>query len=156
MSEPKKRKPRSKANGEGTIYSTTKNGKPYYKATLTIGTDENGKLIRKSFCSYKKQEVIKRMNEYKHKLDNGLLEKNNSYTVETWFHTWLFDFRVHDLKETTFAKYDSLYRNYIKSSEIGSIALSDLRATHLQAYYKNLLDKGIGANIIRTVYNIYR
>lgn len=32
----KKRKPRSKANGEGTIYTTTKNGKTYYKATLTV------------------------------------------------------------------------------------------------------------------------
>ena len=151
MPEEKKRKPRSKANGEGTIYTTTKNGKPYYKATLTVGTDENGKLIRKSFCSYKKQEVIKRMNDCKHKLDNGLLEKDNSYTVETWFHTWLFDFRSNDLKDTTFTKYDSIYRNYIKGSKIGSIALSDLRATHLQAYYKSLSEKGVSPNIIRTI-----
>lgn len=147
----KKRKPRSKANGEGTIYTTTKNGKTYYKATLTVGTDEDGKLIRKSFCGYKKQDVVKRMNDCKHKLDNGLLEKDNAYTVETWFHTWLFDFRVHDLKDTTFTKYDSLYRNYIKDSTIGSIKLSDLRATHLQSYYKELLESGTRANIIRTV-----
>lgn len=145
------RKPRSKANGEGTIYTTMKNGKTYYKATITIGVDDNGKLIRKSFCSYKKQDVIKRMTDCKHKLDNGLLEKDNDYTVERWFHDWLFLYRVHDLKDTTFTKYDSLYRNHVLGSQIGSIKLSDLRATHLQAYYKTLLDKGIGANIIRTV-----
>lgn len=57
------------------------------------------------------------MNDCKHKFDNGLLEKDNAYTVETWFHTWL----------------------------------SDLRATHLQSYYKELLESGTRANIIRTV-----
>lgn len=140
-----------RANGDGTLYHTMKNGKKYYTATVTIGVKEDGKPLRKSFCGYSYKEVKKKMDDCINKRDNGLLEKNNSYTVESWFHTWLFDFRVHDLKDTTFTKYDSIYRNYILGSKIGSIALSDLRATHLQSYYKDLLDNEISPNIIRTV-----
>ena len=140
-----------RANGDGTLYHTMKNGKKYYTATVTIGVKENGKPLRKSFCGYSYKEVKKKMDDCINARDNGLLEKNNSYTVATWFHTWLFDFRIHDLKDTTFTKYDSLYRNYIKDSTIGSVKLSDLRSTHLQSYYKELLESGIRPNIIRTV-----
>lgn len=140
-----------RANGDGTLYHVMKNGKKYYTATVTVGVKEDGKPLRKSFCGYSYKDVKKKMDDCINARDNGLLEKDNNYTVETWFHTWLFDFRVHDLKDTTFTKYDSLYRNYIKSSTIGSIKLSDLRATHLQSHYKELLENGTRANIIRTV-----
>lgn len=139
------------ANGDGTLYYTMKNGKKYYTATVTIGVKSDGKPLRKSFCGYSQKEVKKRMNDCINARDNGLLEKNNDYSVESWFHTWLFSFRSTDLKDTSFTKYDSLYRNYIKGSEIGSIKLSSLRATHLQEYYKKLLDSGISANIVRTI-----
>lgn len=44
---------KKKSNGEGSIITTTLNGKPYYKASVTIGFDSNGKQIKKSFGSYK-------------------------------------------------------------------------------------------------------
>lgn len=151
MSEGKKRKPRSKANGEGTIYTTTKNGKLYYKATLTIGVNDEGKLIRKSFCSYKKQEVINRMAEYKTQLNNGLISSDDKITLEQWFHTWLFEFRINELKDTSFERYEGIFRNYIKGSIIGKKKLSDIRTAHIQSYYNTLAEQGKSTNTIKTL-----
>lgn len=151
MSEGKKRKPRSKANGEGTIYTTTKNGKLYYKATLTIGVNDEGKLIRKSFCSYKKQEVINRMAEYKTQLNNGLISSDDKITLEQWFHTWLFEFRINELKDTSFERYEGIFRNYIKGSILGKKKLSDIRTAHIQSYYNTLAEQGKSTNTIKTL-----
>lgn len=151
MSEVKKRKSRSKANGEGTIYTTTKNGKLYYKATLTIGIDDKGKLIRKSFCSYKKQEVVNRMAEYKTQLNNGLISSDDKITLEQWFHTWLFEFRINELKDTSFERYEGIFRNYIKGSILGKKKLSDIRTAHIQAYYNTLAEQGKSTNTIKTL-----
>lgn len=151
MPEQKKRKPRSKANGEGTIYTTTKNGKLYYKATLTIGVDDEGKLIRKSFCSYKKQEVVNRMAEYKTQLNNGLVSSDDKITLEQWFHTWLFEFRINELKDTSFERYEGIFRNYIKGSILGKKKLSDIRTAHIQSYYNTLAEQGKSTNTIKTL-----
>lgn len=151
MSEGKKRKPRSKANGEGTIYTTTKNGKLYYKATLTIGVNDEGKLIRKSFCSYKKQEVLNRMAEYKTQLNNGLISSDDKITLEQWFHTWLFEFRINELKDTSFERYEGIFRNYIKGSILGKKKLSDIRTAHIQSYYNTLAEQGKSTNTIKTL-----
>lgn len=149
--QPKKRKPRSKANGEGTIYATIKNGKTYYKATLTVGTDENGKLIRKSFCSYKKQEVIDRMAEYRTQSNSGLTSTNDKITLNQWFYTWLFEFRINELKDTSFERYEGIYRNYIKGSALGKKKLVDIRTAHIQSYYNALAEQGKTTNTIKVL-----
>ncbi len=40
---------KKKGTCEGTKYKITKNGKPYYRAQITIGLDINGNPKRKSF-----------------------------------------------------------------------------------------------------------
>src|SRR3712207_2264049 len=119
-------KKRSKANGEGTIYKYEKNGKTYYRGMLTLGRNEDGKLIRKSFNSTKKQDVINKMAEYKTKNNAGLLPSDDKITLQQWFYTWLFDFRINDLKPSSFERYEGIYRNYIKDSIIGKKKLFDL------------------------------
>ena len=51
-----------KSNGEGSI-NRYKNG---WRATITIGRDSNGKLIRKQFYGKTKIEALEKMNEYKY------------------------------------------------------------------------------------------
>lgn len=144
-------KKRSKANGEGTIYKYEKNGKTYYRGMLTLGSDEDGKLIRKSFNSTKKQDVINKMAEYKTKNNAGLLPSDDKITLQQWFYTWLFDFRINDLKPSSFERYEGIYRNYIKDSTIGKKKLFDLRAADIQGYYNSLIEEGKTPNSIKTL-----
>lgn len=144
-------KARSKANGEGTIYKFTKNNKTYYRGMLSIGYDEEGKLIRKSFTGSKKQDVVNKMAEYKAKNNAGLLPSDDKITLQQWFYTWLFDFRINDLKPSSLERYEGIYRNYVKTSPIGKKTLSNLRAADIQNYYNALSSSGKSANVIKTL-----
>ena len=132
-------KKRKRANGEGCILELKRNGVVTgYRASIFIGRDENGKPIRKEFTSKTKGEVIEKLNNYKAQMFLGTLPSDEKITLAEWFYTWLFDYRIKDLKPKSFEKYEGIYRNYIKDSELGKIKLKDLRATHLQKYYNKL------------------
>ncbi len=45
-----------------------------------------------------------------------------------------------NLKPKSFERYEGIYRNHKKDTELGKIKLIDLRATHIQRYYNKLID----------------
>ena len=130
---------KNRANGEGSICKVTRNGVFVgYRASICIDRDENGKLIRKQFTSKTKREVIEKLNNYKAQMLLGRISSDDKITVSEWFYTWLYDHRIQDLKPKSFEKYEGIYRNYIKDSELGKVKLKDLRVTHIQRYYNKL------------------
>lgn len=144
-------KKRTKANGEGTIYVEKRNNKSYYKGTITLGYSTDGKLIRKTFCSFDKKEVVNKMAECRTQNNAGMLPADDKITLQQWFYNWLFDFRSNDLKVTSFSKYEGVYRNYIKDSIIGRKKLTDLRPMDLQNYYNGLVNEGKSTNVVKTL-----
>lgn len=130
-----------RANGEGSINKYIVNGvQKGWRASISAGRDENGKLIRKQFYGKTQKEVKQKLEDYKKDLSLGALPSDDKLTLEQWYYTWLFDYRIKDLKPKSFEKYEGIYRNYIKGSTIGKIKLKDLRATHLQKHYNELID----------------
>ena len=131
-----------RANGEGSINKYIVNGvNKGWRASISAGRDENGKLIRKQFYGKTQKEVKEKLEEYKKQLSLGALPNDDKLTLEQWYYTWLFDYRIKDLKPKSFEKYEGIYRNYIKDTQLGRLKLKDLRATHLQKYYNDLMDK---------------
>lgn len=145
------KKKRSKANGEGSIWIETRNGKPYYRGAFVIGQKADGTPKKKHFSSSKKQNVINAMAEYKALMNKGLISSNDKITVADYFYKWLFEYRKNNLRDTTFTKYDSIYRNHIKASAIGGIKLVNLRTDILQRHYNNLLDEGTPISVVKTI-----
>ena len=130
-----------RANGEGTIVKNMRNGvQKGWRASITIGIGDNGKIKRKEFTGKTQQDVKKKLEEYKKEMLLGTISSDDKITVSEWYYTWLFDYRIKDLKPKSFEKYEGIYRNYIKDSELGKIKLKDLRATHIQRYYNKLQD----------------
>lgn len=130
-----------RANGEGSINKYIVNGvQKGWRASISAGRDENGKLIRKQFYGKTQKEVKEKLEEFKKQLSLGALPTDDKITLEQWYYTWLFDYRLKDLKPKSFEKYEGIYRNYIKDTQLGKIKLKDLRATHMQQYYNKLLD----------------
>ncbi|KGN00756.1 integrase [Clostridium novyi A str. 4570] len=141
-----------KANGEGSIQKYYQNGKDKgWRASITVGYDDKGKLKRKQFYGKTKSEVLKKMTEYQHKKNVGILPSDDKITLQQWFKTWLYEFRVNNLKPSSFERYDGIYRKYILNSPIGEIKLSELRAKDIQTYYNNLHDNGISSSVINTI-----
>lgn len=130
-----------RANGEGSIGKWIVNGvNKGWRASISAGRDENGKLIRKQFYGKTQKEVKEKLEEFKKQMSLGALPSDDKITLEDWYYTWLFDYRLKDLKPKSFEKYEGIYRNYIKDTQLGNIKLKDLRATHIQQYYNKLLD----------------
>lgn len=137
---PKKRR----ASGEGCICKLKRNDVVVgWRASLPIGRDESGKLIRKQFTGKTQSEVRRKLEEYKMNLNLDVFPSKENITFEDLYRTWLFDFRVNDLKPKSFEKYEGIYRNYIKNSELGRVKLKDLRADHIQKYYNKLVNENI-------------
>ena len=146
MANPKKR-----GNGEGSIFKNVRNGQQVgWRGQMTIGRTDKGNLKYKNFYGKSKKEVQAKMDEYKRQMLISIpIERE--MTVANWFFTWLFDYRKQDLKPKSFQRYHGIYKNYISESELGNIKLQDLRTTHLQRYYRSLLDDKVTPTTIKQI-----
>lgn len=123
-----------------------------FRGQLTIGYNDNGSPKRKSFIGKTKKEVSDKMKEFYIDNSRGLLPNNDKITLSQWFYNWLFIYRIHDLKPSSFERYEGLYRNYIECSQIGKIKLIDLRANEIQQYYNSLVtEEGKSPTTIKTI-----
>ena len=128
-------------DGEGSIVKKYKDGVQIgWKASIHIGYDENGKRIRKEFFSKTQKEVKAKLDNFRNQMLIGTISDNKNITLDEWYHTWLFDYRKKELKPNSFTRYEGIYRNYIKDTDLGKVKLTDLRTSHLQRYYNNLMD----------------
>jgi len=133
-----------------------KNGKEYYRVTVTIGRDANGKLIRKEFYGKTKKEAEAKKEEYLLKLRSGLNPDLENVTFGSLMHTWLFEVARVSVKPSTFERYESLYRNYIKESELYSLKISFMKSLQIQRYYNRLYQEGKNSKTIRSIHKLLR
>lgn len=132
-----------------TNYS--KNGKEYYRVTATFGRDSDGKPNRKEFYGKSKKEAEDKRDEYKNGIKSGLdLDYKNVYMGEL-MHSWLFEIVRINVKVTSFARYEGIYRNHIKNSEIYGLKISELQSIQLQRYYNKLFDSGSSSASISSI-----
>lgn len=141
------RKATRKANGEGSISKIEKNGKMVWKGTISIGYDEYGKLKRKVFYGNTKVEVIDKIASFKASQNLDDIPDDDKITFQEWFYNYLFQFRIHDMKPSTFDRYYGIYNNYVLNSQIGKKKLVDLRTIDFQKYYTVLLKTKPVSNI---------
>lgn len=135
---------KKRANGEGSICKIIRNGIHVgWRASFTIGRDETGKLIRKQFTGKTQAEVKRKLEEFKMNSNLDVIPSKENMTFKDLYHSWLFEFRINDLKPKSFEKYEGIYRNYIESSSLGKVKLKDLRAEDIQKYYNSLINENI-------------
>ncbi len=127
-----------------TVYKKKlKNGKEYYFYRLR---HEN--LIKpKDIYGSSIKELEHKIKAARNELDFNIV--NNKDCFETFFQNWLFDVRFLKLKTATKEKYEGVYRNYIKDSDLSIIKVKDLKVRDIQAYYNKLSKEGKSANCIK-------
>ena len=139
-----------KSNGEGSVITTTLNGKPYYKGFVTVGYDSNGKQIKKSFGSYKKSVVLDKMNKARFEAKNNMLS-NSDITFGNLFKDWIFNFKKIEVSDNTFCEYEATYRLRVLPYSIANKKANQITLNDLQAYFNELQDK-FTANTIKKAY----
>ncbi len=142
-----------KANGEGSI-SKYKDG---WRATITIGRDDNGKLIRKQFYAKTKMDAINKAKNYQTKYSNNMIQSDEKITLKEWVRIWLYEYRINDLKPSSLSVYDGVYRNYIEKSNLGNIKLTDLKSSNLQTFFNYLTrEENKNANVLKSINKVLR
>lgn len=129
-----------RANGEGSITTTIRNGKTYYRGSVTIGIDNKGKAIRKTFGSFKKAIVIDKMNDAKYESKNNILS-NSDISFGELYKYWINEFKKVEIKGYTFSKYEEVYKLRIEPYTISSKNINKITLPDLQNYFNELSEK---------------
>lgn len=95
------------------------------------------------------KEKIKKLNN---ELDHNIQSNKNNF--ETFFSDWLFDIKFVEIKPSTKMKYENVYRNHIKNSEISDIKIKELTSKDVQIFYNNLIKKGKSVTLVRTIHKL--
>lgn len=138
--------------------NTKINGIDYYRIRKVIGHSASGEKILKNFYGENKKEAEEKADKYINDINNGLIVDFENYTVSELMHSWLFDF-LHNsskIKPSTFQRYESIYRNYIKDSMIAGNKLVKTKSLQLQKFYNELSKKGYSYSQINTLNTVLK
>lgn len=133
---------RKRTNGEGAIYPRNIKGTNYYISEITIGTDENGKRIKKSTSSKTKTEAVEKLKKLQAKFAQGLLVKTERICVFQWLIDFLNTFKQGKIKPTTFDCYLQLVKCHFENNLIGKKQIQKLTTSDIQLFFKRIEQTG--------------
>jgi len=131
------------------------NGYNYYKTSLTLGRNAEGKSIVKVFYGLTKTEAENKKKQYIKDLEAGLNPNFTNQTLDYSIFNWLWNIEKYSgNKSSSFERYEGIYRNYIKSTELGSLTVSEIKKFAIQSYYKSLLNAGKSESQIKNLHKL--
>lgn len=123
--------------------NTTIRDYDYFRVVLTIGKDARGNLIQKQFYGTSKTDAEAKRTEYIKNISAGINPDLASQSLTMAMHTWLWDIEKRNgNKSSSFERYEGIYRNYIKDSDLGVLVVSEIKKIAIQKHYNKLLDEG--------------
>lgn len=123
----KLKRKKTRSNGEGSIRKKG-NG---WEGRITIGTDENGKQVRKSVYGSTKKECVQKMQQLMEEAKKGTaIPTEVCPTLAQWLHIWLNEYH-NNLAAMTYKRYTRLIKQ-ISDSVIGQKKLSEILPLELQ------------------------
>lgn len=128
------------SNGLGSLTFTMRNGKKYWTGRVTLGQDLQGNLVRKSFSSYKKYEVIEKMQKALSKTNIAGFTTSGDRALAEFMSYWLYNIKNKEIKSTTIVRYQSLLKLHITPYPFAKIKVKDITILNLQNFI-NLLSE---------------
>ncbi|AWK52534.1 site-specific integrase [Clostridium beijerinckii] len=128
-----------RSNGEGSSGWVTKNGQKYWRIMVTTGYDPlTGKQMRKDIYGKTQKEAKVKLKEFE---DNFANRSDNS-TLGNFYYDWLWNIKRQSLKDSTFEKWEGIYRNYLKPNKgLNEAKLTEIDTLSLQKITTALLKK---------------
>lgn len=127
-----------RSNGEGSSGWIEKNGRKYWRIRVTTGYDPlTGKQKRKDIYGSTQKEAKKKLKEFQ--------EKNTPHAdiskLGEFIYNWLWNVKKPSIAPTTFERWESIYRIYIKeNSRLSNTAILDIDTPYMQKVTNELLE----------------
>lgn len=145
------RKNTRKENGSGTI-KKRKDGR--WEGQYSIPAKEGGgKYIRKSVYGKTQEEVRRHLTKITNEIDENTHIEPVNIKLGIWLDDWLTLYIANTVKQLTYDQY-VCECNHIKE-ELGEIKLSNLRSSHIQAFYNKLLNvNGLSPKTVKNIHGV--
>ncbi|MDI9496730.1 MAG: tyrosine-type recombinase/integrase [Bacillota bacterium] len=118
-------------------------GKNYFRVRTFIGYDDKGEYVYKNFYGTSKSDAENKRNAYLKEIESGLNPDLTSQSLSQAMNTWLWNIEKYSgNKSSSFERYESIYRNYVRDAGIGLLKMSDIKKLAIQKYYNSLMDAG--------------
>lgn len=123
--------------------NTTVKGKNYFRVRTFIGYDDKGEYVYKNFYGTSKSDAENKRNAYLKEIESGLNPDLSSQSLSQAMNTWLWNIEKYSgNKSSSFERYESIYRNYVRDAGIGLLKMSDIKKLAIQKCYNELKDNG--------------
>lgn len=128
-----------RANGDGSCKWVTRNGKKYWCITISVGYDSlSGDVKRKAIYGKTQKEAKEKLAKFRETYANN----SDNSTLGNFFYDWLWNIKRPSLKDSTFEKWEGIYRNYIKVNKgLNNAKLCDVDTMYMQKITTALLKK---------------
>jgi len=128
---------KKRANGEGTLRKRT-DGR--WEARYTDPREIDPKKRMKVICKKTQKEVVEALKAALAEIsENKSLLSNENPSVSEWLYSWMNEYRIGDLRDSTFESYFINIDKHI-SPIIGDVKIKELTGLHIQNMY-NVLQK---------------
>lgn len=128
------------SNGLGSLTYSMRNGKKYWTGRVTLGQDLDGKLVRKSFSSYKKSAVIEEMQKALAQTNIAGFTTSGDRRLGEFMCYWLYNVKTKEIKSTTVVRYESTIKWHIMPYPFSKIKVKDITILNLQNFINLLAD----------------
>lgn len=128
------------SNGLGSLTYSMRNGKKYWTGRVTLGQDLEGNLVRKSFSSYKKYDVIEKMQKALAQTNIAGFTTSGDRHIDEFMSYWLYNIKTKEIKSTTVVRYESILKWHIMPYPFSKIKVKDITILNLQNFINLLAD----------------
>ena len=90
------------------------------------------------------KECVNKLEKMKYEVKNGIYCKESIVTVDSWFHTWIEEYKVPTSKKNTITAYEITYKQHIKKP-LGGRKIKEVRPEMIQRLYNSLQKQGLAA-----------
>ena len=145
MAKKKAVKRTRRANNEGSIFQRS-DGR--WGGALTMGYDENGKIIRKTIYGKSQAEVIKKLSEISGRMKSNTYDLVEQNDLETLMFEYLMTFKKSAVSPRTFEGNIRNFKLHI-ASLIGKMKVYEIDNYAIQKLVNNLIDQGYSTDTIK-------
>lgn len=85
------------------------------------------------------KNLMKEMQDKRYEVEHGLYVKKSRITVDSWFHTWLEEYKKNGIKYGTYKTYLEEYESHIKKP-FGNKKLTEIRSEHIQRLFNKMAE----------------
>lgn len=144
-------------NGLGSLTFSIRNGKKYWTGRVTLGQDLEGNLIRKSFSSYKKYEVIEKMQAAMSQTNIAGFTTSGDRPLDDFISYWLYNVKIKEIQSTTIVRYESLLKWHISPYPYAKTKVKDITILNLQNFINLLAEDGkASVNTVKNTLNLIK